>query len=116
MESMTSARGRNPRPEDLEAALKVVEVCWMSGEMSSELYYKALVEIASDYVACCLDIEAGLILVNRIPAEYFGKEMIEQMKQDCLFADSALELTYRFQQLGVLPQTPYDTNQPRGEA
>lgn len=100
---------------DLEAALKSIETAWIYQDVSNDMYYKILVEIASDFASLLIDLDRALVLVNRIPQEYFDGPMQEQMRCDHLFAESAVELAYKFQQL-LLHEETYTTNQPAAEA
>lgn len=100
---------------ELEAALKSIETAWIYQDVPNEIYYKILIEIASDFAALLIDLERALVLVNRIPAEYFDSIIHEQMAADHLFAEAAIELAYKFQQL-LLQEETYTANQPAAEA
>lgn len=106
---------RKVEVHDLENALHAIEVAWMHQDVPNEVYYKVLVEIASDYASILVDLETALVLVNRIPEEYFRGVVQEQMVADRLFAEAAIELAYRFSQQ-LLDEAPYATNQPAAEA
>lgn len=89
-------------PEDLSAAVAQVEQMHAAGALPAAAYHKCLATLASEALCRRHDTENALVLLNRCPPDYFRVTAAEQMREDPLFADVMLELSYRLVQLGVV--------------
>ncbi|MGH7703154.1 MAG: hypothetical protein ACREMO_08665 [Gemmatimonadales bacterium] len=103
-------------PEDLSAAAAQVEQMHDAGALPAPAYHKCLATLASEHLCRRHDTEAALILLNRCPPDYFRATIAEQMREDQLFADVMLELSYRLVQLGVADGSPVRPTQLPADA
>lgn len=102
-------------PADLEGALKTIETSWIYQDINNDVYYKCLIQLAAGFATDCFDIETALILVNRIPPDFFDGLLQSQMAEDKFLANAAIDLAHRFSQM-ILQEAAYETNQPAAEA
>jgi len=102
---------------DLDGALETLETMHGNGSLDDNYYQQCLVTLASEYLCRRHDPELALILLNRCSSQYFQEVIFSQMRADGMYAQVALELVYRLQQLGLTADTRADTpNQKPGEA
>lgn len=89
------------KSEELEAATVHIEQMHDSGALPAQSYYKCLVTLASSHLCEHLNAERALVLLNKVPANYYLDTLPEQMREDGLFAQTTVELSYRLVQLGL---------------
>lgn len=106
----------NPLTDKIKVSEDQIEDLFIEGIISENLYYQCLITLAHTQVCEEFNLEQALIIINRIPAEYFGRPIIDQIKADKGFAAIAAELVHRIVRNGVLPDADIDVNVPVAEA
>lgn len=101
---------------DLAAALAQVEKWHRDQVFGDDVYYQCLVTLAGTHLCQHHDAESALILLNRIPPQYFQTTIVTQMEADGVYAASVVEMSHRMMQLGLVDISPQDPNQPPAEA
>lgn len=56
---------------DLPAAIDDLETMYLTGALPEPGYYQCLLTIASEYLVRRHDPEQALIVINKIPADYY---------------------------------------------
>lgn len=102
--------------EELEAAQKTIELAADKGHLPPELLYQCYVTLATNYLLDFQEDEKALILLNKIPEDYFKETIIYQMDHDDLFARATLKLAYRLIQLGYTLMDFDQPTQAKGDA
>lgn len=92
---------RNRRPEEIDAALKTVEDIYKSEAMTREVYHKCLVSLAYEYILADAQ-QQGLVQLARVPASYFEDYQLPQMREDKMYAELVVLLSYKLIQMGVV--------------
>ena len=87
--------------EQVEAAVKQMDMMYEQGAMGAEVYYKCLVSLAYEYV-CCDELQMGLIQLARVPASYFQDVQLRQMREDGMYRDLVVLLSYKLIQMGII--------------
>ena len=91
--------------DELEGVEGMLERMAQSGALDPNSYYKCMASLASDYVVRHLDIEKGLVILNKLPPEYFDGVIVQQMEAERVFAEAMVVMFYRLQQLGTSGNT-----------
>ena len=72
------------------------------GAMSDRTFCKAMVFIANELLRDHGDLDAAIIVVNKIKPGYFDDEVWDDLFEDPLHKESLLQLAANFDKYGVL--------------
>jgi hypothetical protein len=89
------------KKDEIDTALAMIEKIFKSGAMEHQVYHKCLVSLAYEYILADAGQE-GLIQLSRVPASYFKDYQLAQMKEDGMYSDLVVLLSYRLIQMGVV--------------
>jgi len=87
--------------DEVDVALKVVEDLFRAGSLEEAVYYKLIVSLAYEYF-CCDEQQEALVHISRVPAAYFELHQLDQMRQDGMYAELVVLLSYKMIQAGVM--------------
>lgn len=89
------------KKEDLNGALATVERIFKSGTMDKDVYHKCLVSLGFEYI-CADEQQEGLVLISRVPISYYQDVQLKQMREDKMYAELVVLLSYKLVQMGVV--------------
>lgn len=92
---------RERKKEEIDRALETIEKIYKTGSMERPVYHKCLVSLAYEYLLADATQE-GLIQLSRVPAAYFKDSQLDQMREDSMYRDLVVLLSYRLIQMGVV--------------
>lgn len=88
--------------DEVEVALKQIEAIKKTpGAMSDEVYHKCLVSLAYEFI-CADEQQAGLVQLSRVPIGYYQDVQLKQMREDKMYAELVVLLSYKLIQMGVV--------------
>lgn len=90
--------------EQIDGAVKQIEMMHDQGALGSEAYYKCLVSLAYEYV-CADDLQEALKQLSRVPGSYYQDVQLRHMREDSMYRDLVVLLSYKLIQLGVVEGT-----------
>lgn len=102
--------------EETQAALAQIEQMHEVGALPTDSFHKCIVTLASEHLCRRHDPERALILLNRVPPDYYKQTLVSQMEDDTLFAEVVFEMGYRVVQLGIADGEPVRPTQLPAEA
>lgn len=94
---MTKPRNRG----EVDQALAVVENIYKTGTMSPDVWAKCIVSLAYEYM-CADQQQEALVQLNRVPPSYYKDVQYKHMKDDTMYAELVVLLSYRLIQMGVV--------------
>lgn len=105
------------KKEDLDGALATIEKIFRSGTMEKDVYHKCLVSLGYEYILAD-EQQTGLVLISRPPTSYFQDVLYRQMKEDQMYAELVVLLSYKLVQMGVVDGSEklYTPTMPVAEA
>lgn len=92
---------RQRKKDEIDGALATIEKINKSGAMERQVYHKCLVSLAYEYILADATQE-GLIQLSRVPPAYFKDYQLDQMREDSMYSDLVVLLSYRLIQMGVV--------------
>jgi len=87
--------------EHIDHSLKVVENLKAQKVMADDVYYKCIVSLAYEYLLDGAQQE-GLQQLMRVPISYYKEVQPKQMKEDHMYRDLVVLLSFKLIQLGVV--------------
>lgn len=96
--------GTQPRLRDkreIDSALKTIEEIYKKGAMGADMYYKCIVSLAFEY-ACADEQQECLVQLTRVPVTYYQNTQPGHMRDDRLYAELVVLLSYKLIQMGVV--------------
>ena len=87
--------------EEVDSALKTIEEIKKQGVMSDDVYHKCLVSLAFEY-ACADQQQECLVQLARVPASYYKDVQLKHMREDSMYRDLVVLLSYKLIQMGVV--------------
>src|SRR4051812_16870084 len=88
------------RKEEIDASLKMIEEMHKQ-VMSDDVYHKCVVSLAYEYLMAG-EQQEGLRQIMRVPVGYYQDVQLKQMRDDEMYRDLVVLLSYRLIQLGVV--------------
>jgi hypothetical protein len=89
------------KKEEIEGALQMVNQMRASAAMEIDSWAKCLVSLCYEFTLIQEDMTA-LRLLASIPVDYFKFSQINQMKEDSMYRDLVVLLSYKLIQMGVV--------------
>lgn len=89
------------KKDEIDTALATVEKIYKTESMERQVYHKCLVSLAYEYLMADAPQE-GLIQLSRVPAAYFKDFQLDQMREDSMYRDLVVLLSYKLIQMGVV--------------
>jgi hypothetical protein len=102
--------------EQVDNYVQFAEEEYTAGKLRAPVFYKVLVTLASEYLKDFADLDKALVLLNRIPVEYYDHDLHEQLLEDSLFAGIVLEFIYHLNRMGIIDSMPVRPTQHAAEA
>ena len=87
--------------EEIDSALKTIEEIRKQGIMGDDVYHKCIVSLAYEY-ACADQQQECLVQLTRVPPSYYKDVQLQHMKDDSMYRDLVVLLSYKLIQMGVV--------------